>query len=64
MALEFKVPSMVCSGCVDKITQEITTNFPNSNVNINLDTKMVTVETEASKDAVTQVIVAAGHTVE
>jgi len=64
MALEFKVPSIVCSGCVDKITQEITKNFPNSTVKIDLETKMVNVETEASQEAVSKVIAEAGHTVE
>ena len=64
MALELKVPSMVCTGCVDNITKQIKNNFPNATVNIDLETKMVNVETEASKESIVQVITDAGHTVE
>ncbi len=64
MTLELKVPSIVCAGCVDNITKQIKSNFPNATVNIDLETKMVNVDTEASKDSIVQVITSAGHTVE
>lgn len=64
MALELKVPSIVCTGCIDNITKQIKSNFPNATVNIDLETKMVNVETEASKELIVQVITDAGHTVE
>ncbi len=62
--LELKVPSMVCEGCVDAVTKAIKTHEPNAKVNIDLDSKKVTVDTEASKESIEQVIVALGHEVE
>ncbi|MGF1486648.1 MAG: heavy-metal-associated domain-containing protein [Prochloraceae cyanobacterium] len=64
MTLKLKVPSMVCSGCVDNITKQLQTHFPDVSVNIDLETKMVNVDTEASKESIVQVITAAGHTIE
>ena len=62
--LELKVPSMVCDGCVEKITEVIKTHEPNAKVDIDLGSKKVSVDTEASEESIKQVIVAAGHTVE
>lgn len=64
MTLKLKVPSMVCEGCVTTITEAITTHEPEAKVDINLDTKEVTVETAASEASIRQAIVAVGHTVE
>ena len=62
--LELKVPSMVCEGCVDAVTKAIKTHEPDAKVNIDLDSKKVTVDTEASEESIKQVIVALGHEVE
>lgn len=64
MTINLQVPSMVCDGCVTVIKDAITTHEPNAKVEINLDTKQVTVETAASESSIRQVITAAGHTVE
>lgn len=64
MKIELKVPSMVCEGCVETVKDAITTHEPNAKVKIDLDTKEVMVDTEASKESIKQVITAVGHTVE
>ena len=63
MAINLKVPSMVCDGCVTAVTEAIKTHEPQAKVDINLDTKQVTVETEASEASIKQIITAAGHEV-
>ena len=62
--LKLKVPSMVCEGCVETVTKAIKTHEPNAKVDIDLDSKKVSVDTKASEESIKQVIVAAGHTVE
>ena len=62
--LEFKVPGMVCEGCVDIVAQAIKTNEPNAQINIDLDSKKVSVDTQASAESIKQIITAAGYEVE
>ena len=64
MSINFRVPSMVCDGCVTTIREAITTHEPNAKVEVNLDTKQVTVDTEASEESIKQIITAVGHSVE
>jgi len=64
MTIELKVPSMVCEGCVDTITKEIKKNLPEAQVNIDLKTKMVSVDTQASEASLKEMITSTGHTVE
>jgi len=64
MTIELKVPSMVCQGCVDTIAKEIKTHDPEANVNIDLTTKTVTVDSNASEDSIKEMIIAVGHTVD
>lgn len=64
MALKLKVPSIVCDGCADTITESITTIEPDAKVEVDLKAKTVTVESAASEETIKQSIVAAGHTVE
>ena len=64
MTINLKVPSMVCDGCVNTVKEAIVTHEPEAKVDINLDTKQVTVDTEASEASIKQIITAAGHTVE
>jgi copper chaperone len=64
MAIELKVPSMVCDGCVEKITTEIKKSFPEADININLDNKLVSIDTTASETEIKEIITATGHTVE
>ncbi|BAU64550.1 Heavy metal transport/detoxification protein [Stanieria sp. NIES-3757] len=63
MTMELKVPSMVCEGCVDTVNKAILTHEPEAEVNIDLATKKVTVNTQASEESIKQIIVATGHEV-
>lgn len=64
MALQLKVPSMTCEGCVDTVTKAIKTVDGGAKVDIDLETKDVSVETEASRASIRDAIVAQGHTVD
>lgn len=64
MTMNFKVPSMVCDGCVTTVKEAILAQEPNAKVDIDLNTKQVKVDTEASQESIEQVVTAAGHTVE
>ncbi|GGA39482.1 heavy-metal-associated domain-containing protein [Okeania sp. KiyG1] len=64
MAIQLKVPSIVCGGCADTITKAIKTQESEADVQVDLEQKIVTVETKASEESIKQAIVAAGHTVE
>ncbi|HIK27401.1 MAG: heavy-metal-associated domain-containing protein [Oscillatoriaceae bacterium SKW80] len=64
MVLQFKVPSMVCSGCVETVTKAIKTVDANANVTIDLPSKTVTLESQASEASLKQAIIDTGHTVE
>ena len=64
MTINLKVPSMVCEGCTETIKSAILTHEPKAQVDINLDTKQVKVDTEASEESIKQIITAAGHKVE
>lgn len=64
MALKLKVPSIVCDGCAETITETITTMEPDAKVEVDVKAKTVTVEAAASEETIKQAIVATGHTVE
>ena len=64
MAINLKVPSIVCDGCVTTIKDAILTAEPNAKVDIDIDTKQVSVETGASEESIRQLITAVGHEVE
>lgn len=63
MALSITVPSMVCQGCADTVTNAIKTSDPKAGVNVDLATKQVTVDTSTSEANVKQAIEATGHTI-
>ncbi len=64
MALQLKVPSMVCEGCVETVTKAIQTVDSDASVTVDLPSKTVTLESQASESSFKQAIVATGHTVE
>ena len=64
MALQFKVPSMMCSSCAASITKAVQGVDPAAQVTGDPDTKLVTVETRADEGAVKDAIVTAGFPVE
>ncbi len=63
MTITLKVPSMVCDGCVSTVKDAILTHEPKAKVEIDLDSKQVNVDTDASEASIKQVITAAGHEV-
>lgn len=64
MTLELKVTSMVCEVCAKTVTNAIKNVDGQAAVSIDLSTKLVQVETQASEAAIKEAIAAAGHTVE
>lgn len=64
MSLQLKVPSMVCDGCAEKVTQVIQGLDSDAKVEVDLSTKVVTIEGKPSEDSIKEAITSAGHTVE
>ncbi|MBV8886002.1 MAG: heavy-metal-associated domain-containing protein [Chroococcidiopsidaceae cyanobacterium CP_BM_RX_35] len=64
MALKLKVPNVMCSGCVETITEAITTMEPDAKVDVDVKAKTVSVESAASEESIKQAITAAGYTIE
>ncbi|WP_375473380.1 heavy-metal-associated domain-containing protein [uncultured Nostoc sp.] len=64
MALKLKVSNIACEGCAEIITESIHVMEPEAKVDVNINAKTVTVESEASEESIKQVIVAGGYAVE
>lgn len=64
MTIELKVPSIACDVCAETITKAIKNSEPNAQINVNVDTKMVTVETTISENQIKEIITKAGHSLE
>ncbi|WP_204106408.1 MULTISPECIES: cation transporter [Spirulina sp. CCY15215] len=64
MSVQIKVPSMMCQACVNAISTEIKANLPEAKIAADLESKMVTVDANASKAAIAEMIAAAGHETE
>lgn len=64
MTIELKVPSIACDVCAETITKAIKNSEPNAQINVNVDTKMVTVETTISENEIKEIITKAGHSLE
>lgn len=63
MTINLQVPSMVCDGCVSVVKNAIIAAEPNAQVEINLNTKQVSVESPSSEVEIRKIITDAGHTV-
>ncbi|MBD1921924.1 heavy-metal-associated domain-containing protein [Microcoleus sp. FACHB-831] len=61
MAIKLSVPTIVCEGCADTITEAITTVDSDAKVEVDVKTKTVTLESEAAPESFKQAIVATGH---
>lgn len=61
MTLTLTIPDMACSACADAITQAVTALDAGATVAANPETKVVTIDTQQSEDAVKAAIVAAGY---
>lgn len=61
MTLKLKVPRLACSGCVNTLTKAIKSVDYNATVQAEPKTKLVSVETQASKTAIEAAIAAVGY---
>jgi copper chaperone len=64
MSIQLKVPSIVCEVCADNITKGIKNKIMDAQVTVDIETKIVTVETQASTDKIKDIIFDLGHTLE
>ncbi len=62
--IELKVPSIVCEVCANNITKAIKNVDSDAKININLDTKIVSVEGNISDQVMKETITNIGHTFE
>ena len=61
MTLQFTVPKLACSACVNTITKAVKAVDPNAKVQAEPKTKLVLIETQADSRAITEAIAAAGY---
>ncbi|MDZ7969024.1 MULTISPECIES: copper chaperone [unclassified Nostoc] len=61
MALKLKVSDIAFERCAEIITESIYVMEPEIEVNVEINAKTVTVESEASEESIKQVIVVAGY---
>ncbi|NEQ23513.1 MAG: heavy-metal-associated domain-containing protein [Microcoleus sp. SIO2G3] len=62
--MKFNVPNIACDSCAKTITEEILTHESDAKVDVDVQAKTVSVETEASEESIKQMIVAVGYSVE
>jgi copper chaperone len=63
MTVQFTVSDMACSACVETITKAIQAIDPQAQINANLSTKALAIETQQPEALIKQTIVSAGYTV-
>ena len=59
--MQFNVPSIDNSESAEKLKETILTSEPDAKVEVDSDSKTVTINSEASEETFKQLIVAAGH---
>ena len=59
--MTFKVPSIMCEGCVDTITKEIKVHDDNAKVKGNVAEKTIEVDSDMSEESVKEAISITGH---
>lgn len=64
MALKLSVPTINSSESANALKEHILTSEPDAKIEIDVETKTVTVEAKASEETFKELIVAAGHTIE
>ena len=62
--MEFNVPTLDSKEASEKLKETILASEPNAKVNIDLDSKKVTIESEASAETFKQLIVASGNKID
>lgn len=63
MILDFNVPNLACSACVEAVTQAVKAVDASAEVVADPKTKAVSVTTQASAAAIQDAITAAGYTI-
>ena len=58
-----KVSGMTCGGCINAVTRAIQAQDPQAQVQVDLDTQIVTLETTLSSQLALELITDAGFTV-
>ncbi|BAZ44427.1 heavy metal transport/detoxification protein [Chondrocystis sp. NIES-4102] len=61
MTIQLKVPDMACGACSDTITKAIIALDPQASVKADLNTKEISITTQASESEVKEAISAAGY---
>jgi copper chaperone len=61
--INLNIPDMACSACADTITKAVQTLDMDAQVQADLDSKNVSITTNAKREAVKQAITEAGYTV-
>lgn len=64
MTIKLTVPNIKGDDCVQKITQSIQTMESDAKVDVDVNKKTVTVESEASEETIKQIVQSAGYTIE
>lgn len=64
MTLTIKVPSIACEVCAKTITKAIQSQQSDAEVAVDVETKTVKVDTDASMEKIKSIITGAGHTPE
>ena len=59
--MQFKVPTIDSSESASQLKKTILTSEPNAKVEVDSDSKTVTIDSEASEETFKQLIIAAGH---
>ena len=60
--IEFQIPAMSCGHCVQAVTEAVKTADPAAEVNIDLPSKTVRVQTTADRQALVEQLTEAGYT--
>lgn len=61
MTLQFTVPKLACSACVNTVIKAVKAVDPNALVQAEPKTKLVLIETQADQTAITEAIAEAGY---
>ncbi|MBF2074401.1 MAG: heavy metal transport/detoxification protein [Synechococcales cyanobacterium C42_A2020_086] len=63
MALKLHVPTLTSPEAAQSLRETLLTSEPDAQVEVDVASKTVTVESQASEETFKQLIVAAGHTI-
>lgn len=59
--IQFSIPSMSCGHCAKAVTQAVLEVDPRAKVEVNLDTKLVQVDSAAERGKLVQALAEAGY---